>query len=113
MMQKNFVRKNKNACYFTSMGQLQFLSCLKYVDGMIGNSSSGILEMPSFKKGTIDIGDRQLGRLKAKSVISVKPNRNEIIKGIHTLYSKKFQTKIKTTKSPCVSEKSYPKSIIK
>jgi len=111
-MLKNFVRKNKNACYFTSMGQLHFLSCLKYVDGMIGNSSSGILEMPSFKKGTIDIGDRQLGRLKAKSVISVKPNRNEIIKGIHTLYSKKFQTKIKTTKSP-YGEGGANKKIIK
>ena len=99
-MIKNFVKKNTNARYFTSMGQLRFLSCLKYVDGMIGNSSSGILEMPSFKKGTIDIGDRQRGRLKAKSVINVKSNKSEIIKGINILYSKKFQTKIKSTKNP-------------
>ena len=99
-MIKNFVKQNKNARYFTSMGQLRFLSCLKYVDGMIGNSSSGILEMPSFKKGTIDIGDRQRGRLKAKSVINVKSNKSEIIKGINILYSKKFQTKIKSTKNP-------------
>ena len=49
----NFVKKNKNTYSFTSMGHLRFLSCLKYVDGMLGNSSSGLLEMPSFKKGTI------------------------------------------------------------
>ena len=111
-MIKNFVKKNTNARYFTSMGQLRFLSCLKYVDGMIGNSSSGILEMPSFKKGTIDIGDRQRGRLKAKSVINVKSNKSEIIKGINILYSKKFQTTIKSTKNP-YGEGGASKKIIK
>ena len=94
------------------MGQLHFLSCLKYVDGMIGNSSSGILEMPSFKKGTIDIGDRQRGRLKAKSIISVKLSRKEIIKGINLLYSNKFQKKIKSTKNP-YGEGGASKKIIK
>jgi len=111
-MIKNFVKKNRNACYFVSMGQLHFLSCLKYVDGMIGNSSSGILEMPSFKKGTIDIGDRQRGRLKAKSIISVKLSRKEIIKGINLLYSNKFQKKIKSTKNP-YGEGGASKKIIK
>jgi GDP/UDP-N,N'-diacetylbacillosamine 2-epimerase (hydrolysing) len=79
---------------------LRFLSCLKYIDGIIGNSSSGLLEMPSFKKGTINVGDRQRGRLKATSVINVKANKSEIIKGINTLYSKRFQAKIKNTKNP-------------
>ena len=99
-MIKNFVKKNKNTYSFTSMGHIRFLSCLKYVDGVIGNSSSGLLEMPSFKKGTINVGDRQRGRLKAKSVIDVEPNKSEIIKGINTLYSKRFQAKIKNTKNP-------------
>ena len=99
-MIKNFVKNHKNAHYFISIGQLRFLSCLKYVDGMVGNSSSGLLEMPSFKKGTVDIGDRQQGRLKAKSVISVKTNKNEIIAGIKTLYKNKFQKKIKKIKNP-------------
>ena len=67
---------------------------------MVGNSSSGLLEMPSFKKGTVDIGDRQLGRLKAKSIISVKVNKNEIIKGINILYKNKFKNKIKKIKNP-------------
>ena len=99
-MIKDFVKKNKNAHSFTSMGHLRFLSCLKYIDGIIGNSSSGLLEMPSFKKGTINVGDRQRGRLKATSVINVKANKSEIIKGINTLYSKRFQAKIKNTKNP-------------
>jgi len=99
-MIKNFVKEHKNACYFISIGQLHFLSCLKYVDGMVGNSSSGLLEMPSFKKGTVDVGDRQLGRLKAKSIISVKTNKNAIIKGINALFKKKFKNKIKKVKNP-------------
>jgi len=99
-MIKDFVKKNKNAQYFISMGQLRFFSCLKYFDGMIGNSSSGLLEMPSFKKGTLNIGDRQLGRLKAESVINVRPNKESIIRGINILYSKKFQKKLKKTKNP-------------
>ena len=99
-MIKNFVKNHKNARYFISIGQLRFLSCLKYIDGMVGNSSSGLLEMPSFKKGTVDIGDRQLGRLKAKSIISVKVNKNEIIKGINILYKNKFKNKIKKIKNP-------------
>ncbi len=99
-MIKNFVKNNKNAHYFISMGQLRFLSFLKYSDGIVGNSSSGLLEMPSFKKGTVNIGDRQLGRLKAKSVIDVRSKKNDIIKGINTLYNRKFQNKIKKIKNP-------------
>ena len=54
-MIKKFVKKNKNAFSFISLGQLRFFSCLKYIDGMIGNSSSGLLELPTFKKVTINI----------------------------------------------------------
>ena len=64
---------------------------------MIGNSSSGLLEMPSFKKGTINVGDRQKGRLEASSVINVKANRREITRGINILYNSKFQSRIKKT----------------
>ncbi len=99
-MIKDFVKKNKNSHFFVSMGQLRFLSCLKYFDGIIGNSSSGLLEMPSFKKGTINIGDRQRGRLKAESVINVNIKKNEIIKGINKLYSKQFKKILKKTINP-------------
>ena len=99
-MIKNFVKKNNNAFFFSSLGSLNFYSCLKYVDGMIGNSSSGLLEMPTFKKGTINIGKRQAGRLKAKSVINSKLSKYDILKSINILYSKSFQNKLRTTTNP-------------
>ena len=60
---KEFASKHPHAHIFPSLGQLHFLSCIAHVDGVVGNSSSGLLEVPSFKKGTINIGDRQRGRL--------------------------------------------------
>ena len=98
-MIKNYAKKRKNVFFYKSLGSLLFLSCLKYVDGMIGNSSSGLLEMPSFKKGTINIGERQTGRLKSISIIDVAPRKKNIIKAIKILYSKKFQKKLKKTKN--------------
>ena len=77
------------------MGQINYFSLLKQIDGMIGNSSSGILEMPFFKKGTINIGDRQSGRLFANSVISVKNKKAAISSAIKKLLSKNFKKKIK------------------
>ena len=47
---EEYVNSNSNSKVFTSLGQLNYLSCLKYVDGVVGNSSSGLLEVPSFKK---------------------------------------------------------------
>ena len=67
------------------MGQLLYLSTLKYVDGVIGNSSSGLLEVPSFKIGTINIGDRQKGRIKADSVIDCGIESVSIQKAIKKL----------------------------
>ena len=65
---------------------MRYLSCLQYVDAVIGNSSSGLLEVPSFKKPTINIGDRQRGRLKASSVIDCQPIASEIISSIHRFF---------------------------
>ena len=76
------------------------MSALKYCSCVIGNSSSGLLEVPSFKKGTIDIGDRQRGRLKAESVISCKPTSKSINNAIKKLYSMKFQKTLQSVKSP-------------
>ena len=72
-MIETFVKKHHGrAKSFTSLGHLRYLSCLKYMDGVVGNSSSGILEAPSFKIGTINIGNRQGGRVQAKSIINCK-----------------------------------------
>ena len=62
----DFVSNKPTAYAFSSLGQVNYFSLLKICDGVIGNSSSGLLEAPSFKKPTINIGNRQMGRLKAK-----------------------------------------------
>ena len=64
-MVEQFVVQHPNARAYTSLGQLRYLSCIAQVDGVVGNSSSGLAEVPSFKKGTINIGDRQRGRFGA------------------------------------------------
>ena len=95
-----FVKQNSNAHSFSSLGQLRYLSCVSLVDGVIGNSSSSLLEAPSFKKGSINIGDRQKGRIKADSVIDCAPNKNSISEAINQLYSLDFQSTIKDVKNP-------------
>lgn len=75
---------------FTSMGQLRYLSTLQFVDAVVGNSSSGIIETPSFRKGTINIGERQKGRIKAESVIDCAPLKDSILEAITRLYSPEF-----------------------
>ncbi len=98
---EEYVSNNKDkSVEFTSLGQLRYLSALQYVDAMVGNSSSGLAEAPSFKIGTINIGDRQKGRIKAKSVIDCDPNRESIKKAFEKLYSTEFQTLLKEVKNP-------------
>ena len=87
---EKFVDTNVNAYYFKSLGQQKYLSTVAQVDGVIGNSSSGILEVPSFKKGTINIGDRQKGREQSQSVINCKPLKGSIKSAIEKLYSTDF-----------------------
>ena len=97
---KIFVKGNKNAFLFDSLGQTRYLSCLEQVDGVIGNSSSGLTEAPSFRIGTINIGDRQGGRLKAASVIDCDPKYLEIKNAIVKLYSSSFQRILKSVENP-------------
>ena len=88
------------AIAFISLGQLKYLSALRFVDACVGNSSSGLTEAPTFKIGTINIGDRQRGRLKADSVLDCEPNKESILSAIKKLYSKEFQNKLKDVKNP-------------
>ena len=90
-MIEQFVEHHPNARAFKSLGQLRYFSCVAQVDGVVGNSSSGLTEVPSFNKGTINIGDRQRGRIQAKSIINCEPNRESIAAALKQLYSKKFQ----------------------
>lgn len=91
-----FVAKHPNARSYRSLGQLKYLSCVRHVDGVVGNSSSGLTEVPSFAKGTINIGDRQRGRLKADSVVDCNPHRKSIINALQHLYSDTFLKKLQS-----------------
>lgn len=88
------------AIVFASLGQLRYLSALQYIDIVIGNSSSGLIEVPSFKKVSINIGDRQKGRIKAKSVIDCRPIKNDILEAIKISLKKNFQLELKNVKNP-------------
>lgn len=74
-----------------SLGQLKYLSTMKYCSAVIGNSSSGIIEAPVFSKPTVNIGDRQKGRLRAESIIDCVPEEGDILKSIHQALSPSFQ----------------------
>ena len=96
-----YVSKNsQKAVAFASLGQLRYLSAIKFVDIVLGNSSSGLSEVPSFKKATINIGDRQKGRARANSVIDVRPVKKEILVAIKKVYSKEFEQVLKDTTNP-------------
>ncbi len=100
MIDEYVANNPKKSIAFTSMGQLHYLSALQYMDMVVGNSSSGILEAPSFQIATINIGDRQKGRIKADSVIDCLPQKDSIIDAIKKAYSKEFQEKLKLVTNP-------------
>lgn len=97
---EDFVKLHPNAYSYKSLGQLKYLSCINFVDGVVGNSSSGLTEIPSFRKGTVNIGDRQLGRLKSKSVIDCKPTRIEITEALTYMYSVEFRSILENAANP-------------
>lgn len=109
----DYVNENRDkSVAFTSLGQLRYLSALKHVDAVVGNSSSGLTEAPSFKIGTVNIGDRQKGRVKAISVIDCDSNQVAISNALSRLYSSEFKDLMADVKNP-YGEGSASKSIIK
>jgi UDP-hydrolysing UDP-N-acetyl-D-glucosamine 2-epimerase len=98
---ETFVKAHpQNSVFFTSLGQLLYLSLMQYVDAVVGNSSSGIIEAPSFKIGTINIGNRQKGRIQAKSVIDCRGDYENIRNAFGTLYSERFKKQLRGIESP-------------
>ncbi len=100
MIDEYVTQHKKKSVTFTSLGQLRYLSALQYVDAVVGNSSSGLAEAPTFKIGTINIGDRQKGRIKADSVINCKPDVKFIKEAFNLLYSDSFQKFLHSVKNP-------------
>jgi len=100
-MIKDFVSKNTNTFFFDSFGSRLYLSFLKYVKALVGNSSSGIIEAPSFHIPTVNVGNRQKGRFKPESVIQTGYSSIEIREGIEkALYDREFLNKIRSVKNP-------------
>ncbi|MEC7595839.1 MAG: UDP-N-acetylglucosamine 2-epimerase [Pseudomonadota bacterium] len=95
-----YVSRNNNTVSFDSMGQIRYLSALKFVDAVVGNSSSGLTEAPIFGIGTINIGDRQKGRINLVSVINCNPTKESISNAFNELYSERFQKALNDVKSP-------------
>ena len=100
MIDDYVARKKYKSVSFFSLGNINYLSILKNVDGVVGNSSSGIIEAPSLKIGTINIGDRQLGRVFTTNVINCNYDIKQIEKALKKLFSKSFKDQLKNIINP-------------
>ncbi len=97
----NYVARNRQRTVLVdSLGQRNYLSVMGYVDGVVGNSSSGIIEAPSFKIGTVNIGDRQKGRVRAESVIDCPAEEQQITVALKKLYSPQFKKVLARVSNP-------------
>lgn len=101
----------KNRVSFISLGQLRYLSAIQFVDSVIGNSSSGIIEVPSFKKPTINIGDRQRGRVMGKSIVNCTPEKQSINFAIEKVLSANFKESLSYETNPYGGDNSSEKII--
>lgn len=99
-MIERFVASHPHARAYASLGQQVYLSCVQQVDAVVGNSSSGLTEVPTLRKGTINVGDRQRGRLRAKSVIDCEADRRSIASALEKLYSPSFQATLTSAANP-------------
>jgi len=100
----NLVKNNINFKYFKNLGVKKYFSCIKHCDAVVGNSSSGISEVPSLGKFTINIGDRQKGRLFAKSIINCKPSKKSINESFKKVYDKNYQKNLTNLVNPYYKE---------
>lgn len=85
---------------FTSLGQLRYLSAVEHCIAVVGNSSSGILEAPSLKRPTVNIGDRQKGRTQADSIVNCDVDIESITQALNIVSSKEFQMNSKAVVNP-------------
>ncbi|WP_422446931.1 UDP-N-acetylglucosamine 2-epimerase [Thermoanaerobacterium sp. DL9XJH110] len=98
---KQYAQNHSNVFLFESLGSKAYLGLMKICRAVVGNSSSGLIEAPSFCVPTLNIGERQKGRIRASSVIDVKLDVDEIIKGLNKiLFDKEFIEKLPFTVNP-------------
>ena len=96
-----FVANNSDrAVAYKSLGVIRYLSVMRQVAAVVGNSSSGLVEVPSFGIPTLNIGDRQKGRIAAESVYNCKSDKDSILAGLEVILSPDFQQKAKRARNP-------------
>ena len=100
MIDEYVEKRPDKSIVFTSLGQLRYLSALQYIDAVVGNSSSGIVEAPSFKVATINIGDRQKGRVKAQSTLDIGVGAKEIVSAFNKINTSEFKTMLAKVTNP-------------
>lgn len=101
---KDFVSKHINSIAFVSLGKTKYLSALQYVTAVVGNSSSGIIEVPSFGIPTLNIGDRQKGRISSDSVVHCGSSFKDIKNGISKIISNEMNLKARNSINPYTKE---------
>jgi len=100
-MMEAYVKKNpEKSALFTSLGSLRYLSLMKQVTAVVGNSSSGILEAPSAHKATINISDRQKGRIQAESIVNCSTKKEDILQAFRKVQSEEFRNKLNGITNP-------------
>ena len=108
----SFATKNaERTRVYSSLGSRKYLSLMKYCCGVVGNSSSGIVEAPSLHIGTINIGNRQRGRIRAESVIDCKPIEEEILRALDNLMNQYKKNGYKAITNPYESNDSSGKIV--
>jgi len=112
MIDEFILSKPNSRVAFTSLGQLRYLSAIQFMHGVVGNSSSGLIEVPSFKVGTVNIGDRQKGRERGRSIIDCEPSTKDISIALKKLFSQSFRNSLKDVTNP-YGEGDTSKKIVK
>jgi GDP/UDP-N,N'-diacetylbacillosamine 2-epimerase (hydrolysing) len=107
-----YVARTPRASAFSSLGQVRYHSLMHYVDGVLGNSSSGLIEAPSLHKPAVNVGFRQHGRLRAGSVIDCGPETGSITEAIKKMYSADFQATLNNVKNPYGSPGASAKVVV-
>ena len=97
---ERYVKNNPHTVLYDSLGMTKYLNAVRDAEMVVGNSSSGILEVPSFQIPTVNIGDRQKGRIQASSVINCKADRQDIVKAMKKALSKEFKEIAATAVNP-------------
>jgi len=97
---REFVALRKNSALYQSLGQLKYYSLLSHADLMVGNSSSGIWEAPSFGLPVVNIGDRQQGRIRAGNVLDVPPEKSCIYNAIQEGLRSSFRNSLSNLINP-------------